>query len=255
MIRLTRFVILDIVKNRTTLGYALLLSVFSWSVFSLEDNATKGVLTLLNIILLIVPLVSIIFSTIYIYNSSEFIDLMVSQPLKRNKIWISLFIGSAISQILAFIAGAGIPLMIFAPFGIALHLIGVGCILSLIFIAIAFLGSAMTRDKSKGIGVAIILWLYFALLFDGIVLFILFQFAEYPIENAMIGITMLSPIDMARILTLLKLDVSAMLGYTGAIFNNFFGTATGMLISLTVLMTWVIIPFSISLRIFNNKDI
>ncbi len=255
MIRLIRFVVLDIVKNKTTLGYAILLSVFSWSIFGLEDNATKGVLTLLNIMLLIVPLASIIFSTIYIYNSAEFIDLMVSQPLKRKKIWISLFAGLSISQSLSFLLAAGIPLLLFAPLKIAISMMVVGCVLSIIFIAIAFLASALTRDKSKGIGLSILLWLYFALLFDGLVLFLLFQFAEYPIENAMIGVTMLSPIDMSRILILLQLDVSALLGYTGAIFSNFFGTGLGMAISALVLCLWVIVPFYISLSIFNKKDL
>ena len=35
----------------------------------------------MNVILFTVPLVSILFSTIYIYNSSEFIELLLSQPL------------------------------------------------------------------------------------------------------------------------------------------------------------------------------
>ena len=255
MHRLIKFVVLDIVRNKTTLGYTVLLSLFSWSIFGLEDNAIKGILTLLNIMLLIIPLVSIIFSTIYIYNSSEFIDLMVSQPLKRNKIWISLFIGSGISQTLAFIVGSGIPLLLFAPIKIAMSMIGVGCLLCIIFIAIAFLAASLTRDKSKGVGVSIILWLYFALLFDGIVLFLLFQFSAYPIEKAMVGITMLSPIDMARILILLQLDVAALLGYTGAIFANFFGSILGIIISTLVLCAWTIAPFYISLKIFNKKDL
>lgn len=69
--------------------------------------------------------------------------------------------------------------------------------LMVIFITIAFLACAITHDKSKGIGVSVMLWLYFALLFDGLVLFLLFQFADYPIEHFMIGIAMLSPIEMA----------------------------------------------------------
>ena len=255
MFRLIKFVVLDIIKNRTIIGYTLLLAIFSWSVFGLEDNATKGVLTLLNIMLLIVPLVSIIFSTIYIYNSSEFIELMVSQPVKRYKIWSSLFIGLCLSQTIGFIVGIGIPLLLFAPLNIALSMIGVGCITSIIFIALAFLSSAITRDKSRGIGISIMLWLYFALLFDGIVLFLLFQFADYPIEQLMVCITMLSPIDMARILILLQLDVSALLGYTGAIFNAFFGTTLGAVVSSLVLCIWAVTPFYISLRMFNKKDL
>ena len=82
MFRILKYVILDILKTRLFLLYTLLLAALLDS-FSLEDNNTKGVLTLLNIILLTTPLVSIIFSTIYIYNSSEFIELLLSQPLKK----------------------------------------------------------------------------------------------------------------------------------------------------------------------------
>jgi Cu-processing system permease protein len=51
-----------------------------------------------------------------------------------------------------------------------------GCLITVIFTALAFLSSIITRDKAKGIGIAIMTWLFFALLFDGLVLFLLFQF-------------------------------------------------------------------------------
>ena len=114
MNRILKYVILDIIKNKIVIFYTIMIALFSWSSFSLEDNAAKGLLTLLNIILLIVPLVSILFSTIYIYNSSEFIELLVSQPIKRSKIWYSIFAGLAISLSFAFILGAGIPIVVFA---------------------------------------------------------------------------------------------------------------------------------------------
>ena len=65
MYRIMKYVMLDILKNKILLFYTLLLAILSWSVFSLEDNATKGALTVQSIILFVVPLVSIIFSTIY----------------------------------------------------------------------------------------------------------------------------------------------------------------------------------------------
>ncbi|HRA60696.1 MAG TPA: ABC transporter permease subunit, partial [Bacteroidia bacterium] len=129
------------------------------------------------------------------------------------------------------------------------------CIIALVFVAIAFLSSIVSRDKAKGIGVSILLWLYFALLFDGLVLFLLFQLSEYPIEKMMVGITASSPIDLARILILLHLDVSAMMGYTGAIFKDFFGTTSGLVVAFILLILWIAIPFLISLRIFKNKDL
>ena len=255
MNRIIKIILLDILKNKIVLAYTLILAVLSWSSFALEDNSAKGILTILNVILFTVPLVSILFSTIYLYNSSEFIELLLSQPVKRKKIWLSLFFGLSLAMVLAFFVGAGIPLLINSPDGVGLMMLVVGCLISLVFVALAFLSSIMTRDKAKGIGIAIMTWLYFALLFDGMVLFLLFQFSDYPVENAMVGVTALSPIDLARIQILLHLDVSAMMGYTGAIFKDFFGTSVGLMVSFLLLCLWVVIPFFISLRKFNRKDL
>jgi Cu-processing system permease protein len=209
----------------------------------------------LNVILLTVPLVSVVFSTIYIYNSSEFIELLLSQPIKRSKIWWSLFFGLSTSLLLAFFIGTGIPILLYAPSDVGMMMLLVGFFITTVFVAIAFLSSILTRDKAKGIGIAIMLWLFFALLFDGLVLFVLFQFADYPIEKMMVGITAFNPIDLARILILLHLDVSAMMGYTGAIFKDFFGTSLGIIIAFLILLLWILIPFWISLIKFKRKDL
>lgn len=255
MNRIIKFVVLDILNNRIVLVYTFILAVLSWSVFSLEDSSTKGLLSLLNIILLIVPLVSIIFTTIYLYNSAEFIELLLSQPIQRKKIWLSLFIGMSVSMVLAFVIGAGIPLLIYEASSVGFMMLGTGCLVSVVFVAIAFLSAIITRDKAKGIGISIMLWLFFALLYDGLILFLMFQLSDYPIEKAMVGISALNPISLARILILLHLDVSAMMGYTGAIFKDFFGTTAGLFVSFFLLALWVIVPFYISLLKFKKKDL
>jgi Cu-processing system permease protein len=158
--KLVKFIAADILKNRIVLVYTLILAVFSWSVFSLEDNSTKGILTLLNVILLTVPLVSVIFSTIYLYNSAEFIELLLSQPVARTKIWLSLFIGLAFSLSLAFFFGVGIPALIYAPGEIGWMMVLVGIFISVVFVSIAFLCAILTRDKAKGIGLSIMTWLF-----------------------------------------------------------------------------------------------
>ncbi|MFN8117882.1 MAG: ABC transporter permease subunit [Bacteroidia bacterium] len=255
MNRIVKFIVLDILKNKIVLVYTLILAVLAWSVFSLEDNSTKGILTLLNVVLLTVPLVSVIFSTIYLYNSSEFIELLLSQPINRSKIWWSLFFGLVISLLLSFFIGVGIPILIYAPGDVGFMMLLVGLFISTVFVSIAFLSSIITRDKAKGIGISIMLWLFFALLFDGIVLFLLFQLADYPIEKMMVGITALNPIDLARILILLHLDVSAMMGYTGAIFKDFFGTSLGVVLVFIILFLWIAIPYWVSLVKFKRKDL
>lgn len=255
MKKIIKYVIIDILRNRIVLAYTAFLLLISFSIFNLEDNSAKGLLSMLNIILIIVPLVSLLFPAIYVYNSSEFLELLVSQPLKRKTIWLSLFSGLAASMSFAFFVGAGIPVLLFEATATGFMMLGTGLLLSVIFVALAMLAAVKARDKAKGIGVVILLWLYFSVIFDGLILFVLFQFADYPLEKLMVGVTAFNPIDLSRILILLKMDVSALMGYTGAIFKDFFGTQTGLIISSLVLVTWVFIPTWLSLRKFKHKDL
>lgn len=253
--KIQQLILFDIVKNKIVIAYTVLLAVLAWSVFSLEADSHKGVLTLLNIILLTTPLVSIIFTTIYLYNSAEFIEMLLSQPVRRQKIWTGMYLGLFGSLALAFAIAAGIPILLFVQGQAAFMLLVMGILITAIFVSLGFLCAILARDKARGIGISILLWLFFALLFDGLVLFLLLQFADYPIEKPMIILSSMNPIDLARIFIILQLDVSAMLGYTGAIFKEFFGTGAGTIIGFTLLSLWALIPYLLSLRRFVKKDL
>lgn len=255
MKKIIKYIVIDILRSKIIFFYAFILLIASFSIFGLEDNASKGLISLLNILLIIVPLFSIIFSTIYIYKSSEFIELLISQPLQRKKLWLSFLIGLSISLSIAFFIGIGIPVLLFQFNIIGLLILTCGLLLSIIFVAVALLAAVQIKDKAKGIGAAILLWMYFSLLFDGLVLYLLFQFADYPIEKPMIFVCALNPIDLTRVLILLHLDESAMMGYTGAIFKDFFGTTMGIFLSFFSLILWTIIPMYLSVRKFNRKDL
>jgi Cu-processing system permease protein len=255
MKKIVKYVMLDILRSRIIIGYTLFLLVISLSVFNLEDNTSKGLVSLLNIILIIVPLVSIIFSTIYVYNSAEFLELLVSQPIKRTTLWISVFTGLAAALVLSFFIGVGIPILLYqtGETGIAMLLSGI--LLTVIFVSIALLASVKTRDKAKGIGMSILLWFYFSIIFDGIVLFILFQFQDYNMEKPMLAFSALNPIDLTRILILLRMDISALMGYTGAIFRDVFNTGTGTSVAILILFLWAAFPLWFSVRNFSRKDL
>lgn len=255
MKKIIKYVMLDILRSKIIIGYTLFLLAVSLSVFSLEDSSSKGLISLLNIILIIVPLVAIIFSTIYVYNSTEFIELLVSQPVKRRTLWLSIFIGLSFAFLLAFFIGAGIPILLYQPDATGITMLLTGMLLSVIFVSIALLASVKTRDKARGIGLSILLWFYFSIIFDGLVLFLLFQFQDYPMEKPMLLFSALNPIDLSRILILLHMDMSALMGYTGAIFRNFFDNATGTVIALCILLLWAFLPLWLSVRNFSRKDL
>src|SRR6187455_552816 len=151
MRKILKYVLADILRNRIVLLYMALLLTVGFSVFSLEDNADKGMLSLLNLVLIIVPMMCVVFSTIYNYNSAEFVELLVSQPLRRGHIWLSLFAGLAGALSIALLIGIGIPVLIFQPTAAGAMMVIVGVALSIIFVAIALLASVRTRDKAKGI--------------------------------------------------------------------------------------------------------
>lgn len=255
MNQIARFILFDILKNKIVIFYTVLLFIISWSVLGLESNYTKATLSLLNVVLLVVPLVSIIFSTIYVYNSSQFIELLLSQPVARSRVWFNIFLGLSTALVLAFLIGCGIPIFLYASLETGFSLIIIGVLLSVIFTSFAMLSAIISRDRAKGIGLSIFTWIFFSIIYDGILMILMFQFAEYPIEGIMATLAGLNPVGLSRIFVLLQLNISAMLGYSGAIFQQVFGSGGGMGISLLVLLIWATVPFLLSLIKFNRKDL
>ena len=114
MMKLSKYVLYDILRSKIILAYTLFLFVVSISMFQMEENSSKAMLSLLNIVLIVLPLVSLVFTTIHYYNSYEFIELMSSQPMSRTKILLSEFAGVAVSLLSAFLIGVGVPVLLYA---------------------------------------------------------------------------------------------------------------------------------------------
>ena len=131
----------------------------------------------------------------------------------------------------------------------------IGCLLTLAFTSIAFLASVKAKDKARGIGVALLLWFYFALIFDGLILLILFAFSDYPLEKITLLLASLNPVDLGRIIIMLQMDVSALMGYTGAVYKDFFSNNSGMIYTIAIMFIWISLPLVLSIRSFNKKDL
>ena len=211
-------------------------------------------MSLLSIVLIAVPLVSLIFTTIHFYNSYEFMELLLAQPQSRSGIFFSEFSGVGLSLIVAYSIGVGLPLIVYSFDVIGFYLLLTGVILSLIFCSIAFLISVQSRDKAKGIGMALLIWFYFALIYDGLLILILFALSDFPTEKLTFLFSALNPIDLSRILVMLKMDIGSLMGYTGAIYKNFLGRNTGIVFTCFLNLVWIILPLWIAKNKFNKKD-
>ena len=255
MMRIAKYVVYDILRNRFVMLYTLFLLLVTLSMFSLDSDPGKATLSLLNIILLVVPLVSIIFTTIHFFNSYEFIELLLAQPVNRKTIYFAEYFSISFALSAAYLIGVAVPMILFNFTESSLYLIMAGLLLTFVFVALAFAASVSTRDKAKAIGVALLFWFYFTLIYDGLILYIIYSFSDYPLDQITLSLVSLNPIDLARIIILLKLDLSALMGYTGAFYKNFFGSSLGVLYSLLFLIIWALIPLWLAMRRFVRKDI
>lgn len=193
------------------------------------------------------------------YSSREFTEMLLAQPIKRKTLFSGLYSGLALPLSIAYLFGIGIPFIYHgvdevSQFPVLIILMLSGVALTFVFTSLAVLISLSSEDKVKGLGIGIFVWLFMAVVYDGALLFGSYLLSEYPLEKPMIAVTILNPIDLARILLMLKFDISALMGYTGAVFKKFFGGPLGMLLSSGMLMLWIIIPCLIGKRIFVRKD-
>jgi Cu-processing system permease protein len=255
MFKISKYVLYDILQSKVVLAYTAFLFIISMSLFQMEENSSKAVLSLLNIVLIVVPLVAMVFSTIHWYNSYEFIELMLTQPISRKKVLWSEYTGISSSLVTAFLIGVGIPVMFYNFDSTGIALILIGSLLTLVFTSIAFYASVKSKDKARGIGAALLLWFYFALIYDGLVLTILFAFSDYPMEKITLLLSSLNPIDLGRIYLMLQMDVSALMGYTGATYKDFFGSSFGLIYTLGIMLLWMAIPVMLAVRSFGKKDL
>ena len=247
MLKILKYSFFDLMRSRWSYVYFAFYLALGFVLLFLNHDVNKAVITLLNIIIVLTPLIGTIFGVMYYYNSREFTELLLAQPIKRSKIFMGQYLGISISLTLSLVLGLGIPFVAYglfkssAIFDFSLLLL-VGAFLNFIFVALAFNIALSNENKIKGFGYAILMWLFLAVIYDGIFLISLVMFSDYPLDKFALGASMFNPIDLSRILILLKLDISALLGYTGAVFKKFFGTNLGLFMSIGILILWVIIP-------------
>jgi Cu-processing system permease protein len=247
MLKILKYSFYDLMRSRWSYVYFAFYLLLGVVLLFLNNDLSKAVITLMNVIIVLVPLIGTIFGVMYYYNSKEFTELLLAQPLKRSSIFIGQYLGVAISLSMSLILGLGLPFILYGLFmsnviwDFSLLLI-TGTFLTFIFTALAFNIALSNENKIKGFGYAILLWLFLAVIYDGLFLMSLIIFEDYPLDKLSLFGTMLNPIDLSRTLILLKLDISALLGYTGAVFKKFFGTNFGLIVSFIMLSIWVIMP-------------
>ena len=248
----------DVGRRRWLMAYGLFYLVLTDALFRFGGSGATTVMSLTNVVLALVPLVSVVFGTMYLYHAREFIQMMLAQPVGRHSLYLGLYGGLAIPIGASFLVGVGAPLVWHggvsdAPVAV-LVLLATGLALSLVFTGMAFVIALGFQDRAAGLAASILAWLSATVLYDGLVLMAVVLLREYPLERPLVAGMLLNPVDLARVLLLLQFDLGALAGYTGAVFERFFGTVQGSLWSAAALLVWIAAPLGAGLGLFARKD-
>lgn len=253
--RVVQYQLRDVARSRWTLGYGLLLLALAEALVRAGGGVEPALLSLSSAVLVLVPLVGLVFGTVYLYGARDFVELMLTQPVPRRALFFGLYAGLVLPLAGAFALGVALPFALRAAAPPALGvLVGTGVALTAAACALALYLAVRFDDRLRGLGAALGVWLGVAVLYDGFLLLVAMTLARYPLETPLLALTALNPVSLARILLLLRFDAGAMLGYTGVVFERFFETPLGLASALAGLGLWIALPLWRAAARFDRKD-
>jgi Cu-processing system permease protein len=253
------FCLKDLFRSRFILAYFLFHLAAGYGLMQYAPTSSAGLGALLSLVLFLAPLCAVIFGSLYFYQARGFQELMLAQPVGRKALFAGQALALALALCLAFGLGLGIPTLA-AGFSSEADLLmlglflGGGILLHLCFLAIGFLVALSIEDRLRGFSTSLMVWLVMVFLYDGGLLYLLTQFSDYPLDRFTIGAILFNPVDLERILVLMQLDASVLLGYTGAVFRRFFGTTMGIFAALGAMSLWVMVPTALFFQRLGKKD-
>ena len=111
MLKILKYSFYDLSRSRWSYVYFFFYLLLGVVLLFLNSNLNNAVITLMNVIIILVPLIGTIFGILYYYNSREFTELLLAQPIKRSSIFLGQYLGVAISLSLSLVLGLGIPFL------------------------------------------------------------------------------------------------------------------------------------------------
>lgn len=258
MLNIFKYCAKDMLRSRWTWTYAGFFTLIMSALLFIGGGGEKVVISLMNVVLFLVPLITLIYALMYFYQVREYVEVLLAQPVSRTAVFGGYFWGFTTVLGAAAIVGLAVPTL-FGYLSIWTLsawwvLLTATLVLNIIFVACALWLVLKYDNRLRGFGMGLLLWLLLAVVYDGLVLVVLVVFEGYPLETTALALTVINPIDLARIVLIFQMDYSAMMGFTGAVFEKFFGSSWGSLIIAIILVVWTSVPIFLSMRKAKLRD-
>jgi Cu-processing system permease protein len=263
----------DGLRNRWVIATTLLMTALALTL-TLLGSAPAGtvgasaleatVVGLSSLTIFLVPLIALLIS--YDAIAGEFergtMALLLSYPVSRSAVVAGKFLGATAILAIATVAGYGaggaalaLGTEAAAPeaWGAFAVMILSSIGLGMVFIALGYVASASVRDPRTAGGIAIGLWLLFALIYDMALLGLLAADQGKVMTAEVLNVLLIAnPTDVYRLLNFTGFsELSQFAGMAGLTKQVYFGTP----VLAAALAAWIVIPLAWAAFIFNRREV
>jgi Cu-processing system permease protein len=261
------------VRSRWTQTFAVVFAALSLAVASsgyvmsggsgLQDFARTAA-SLVQLVLLLVPLTSLLFGVMALSPDPGEAELLFSQPVARTTILAGKILGLFLALVAAQAVGFGAAgLLLFARTGAEgiggfLGVVAGSVVLTAVFLTVAAAVAAggASRRRARNLAVALVIWFAAVVLFDVAALGVASLLPSGLASRVLMVAAIVNPVDAVRTGTLLAVEGTTAFGAASLAFLRFTGGAVGAACWLGFsVIVWVVAPLIAASARLSRADI
>ena len=260
-------------RNRWIVATTMLLGLLALTLSFLGSAPTGStgasaldvmVVSLSSLTIFLIPLIALLLSHDAVVGEAErgTLLLLLSYPVRRCQVIVGKFLGHLVILAIATVIGygaAGLALSLFSGEGLGqgwaafARMIGNSVALGAAFLSIGYAVSALAPERGVAAGVAVGIWLLFALVYDMVLLGALVIDQGAVITPAVLNVLLLlSPADIYRLLNLTGTEDAAMFAGMSGLAAD---ASLGAPVLLAALAAWIAVPLALASALFARRQL
>ncbi len=263
----------DGLRNRWVAGITVVLALFAIAIsyFGAAASGMVGftslsttIVSLSSLAIFLIPLIALIlaYDTIVGEEEQGTLILLLTYPLKRSELLAGKFVGHAAMMALATLLGFGLSGLLIAIFSEQVELqelfvayslfIFTSILLGWVFIALAYLVSVMSSEKSRASGMALFIWFALVFVFDLLLLGLLVATGGAIGDDLFGWLLLLNPTDIFRLINLGSFEATQVQSSLASIANR---QMIQPAVLWSGLLGWIVVPCLLAVWRFNKRVI
>lgn len=205
--------------------FSLILATFSGSAVG-PDGTERIVVSLTNLAVYLIPLAALAFGYDAIVGRQEsgWLATVFALPVSRAAVVIGSYLGRLFVLAGAIIIGFGaVGILLLRDFGptswnVFIVFLSTAIGTGAVFLALAYLISSLAREKTHALGVSLLVWVWFILVYDLLTLGLVASF-DFP-DPMLTGFVLSNPVSIFRVSVLSQVESATAGGFSAAVANT-----------------------------------